>query len=74
MEKKLIKLLQIMLVLQERPHPDNAGRRFKLTNQERYNPYNPVSYFVILLSVLYSLIYYFIKNVVEFWRKPFKWS
>lgn len=69
------KFLKFILVLQEIPNKDKKlGRGF--STAVRLNPYNPLSYFVVIITVIIAILMFgFVgfKKEVDL-ENPFKWS
>lgn len=73
----MIKLLKFLFVIQEVSNNNRKpflGRGFKTA--VRFNPYNPLSYFVLILVSVVGIIMF---GIVGFWKEidfknPFKWN
>ena len=70
------KILSIILVLQDKRVAKTTPRVKNITTLRRINPYNPLSYAVLIIIIFVGFILY---GVVGFWKEtdksnPFKWS
>ena len=68
------KLLKILFIIQEKKKLDEFKRTRTL---RRINPYNPLSYLAMLITILLAIILYgFVGawNEIDIFPNPFKWK
>jgi hypothetical protein len=65
------KFLKSISVIQERTHKDALGCKH---TKRRVNPYNPLSYIVIVLILVIALFWIGVVGIKDNSYNPFKWQ